>query len=365
MIKVISLKKLNLLRVVGARPQFMQVKPLRLELDLRGHREILLHTGQHYDDKMSRQFFHDLQLPNADYNLEVRSGTHGEQTARMIQGIEAHLLENRYDAVVVDGDTNSTLAGALAACKLNIPVVHIEAGMRSFNRKMPEEINRVLTDHVSKLLFCPDENSKMNLKNEGITNGVHVVGDVLSECFVDFKEKSEALVESVLEKYGIQENNYILLTLHRAENVDDKSIFESYLRKISTSPWTVVWPLHPRTEKAIKDYNLESLIQKAPFKIIPPTGYLEMLALEKTSKKILTDSGGVQREAYYWRKPCAILRDRTEWVEILESGLSELFLPTDDSSKLWNIPELSPNHQFHQNFTGISKKIVDILEEVL
>jgi UDP-GlcNAc3NAcA epimerase len=219
---------LSLLRVVGARPQFMQVKPLRRELELRGHRETLLHTGQHYDDNMSRQFFADLELPEADINLGVGSGTHGEQTARMIEGIESHLLSHRYDALVVDGDTNSTLAGALAAAKLHVPVVHIEAGMRSFDKNMPEEINRVLTDHVSSLLFCPSETSHRNLHCEGIRQGVYLVGDLLAQCFNEFRRKAEARLRDVLARYGLSPMGYVVLTLHRVENEDIPEKFEGY-----------------------------------------------------------------------------------------------------------------------------------------
>lgn len=360
------MKKLHLLRVVGARPQFMQVKTLRQELERRGHKEVLIHTGQHYDDAMSRQFFEDLDLPQADINLGVGSGTHGEQTAKMLQAIENQLLLNKFDAVVVDGDTNSTLAGALAAAKIHIPVVHVEAGMRSFDKKMPEEINRILTDHVSKLLFCPSEVSKQNLEKEGISNGVHVVGDLLAECFSEFKVKSKPLVNRILDSLGLSENKYTLLTLHRAENVDNKERLENFLRAMSESPWTIIWPIHPRTEKVISQFKLDSLIQNAPFKIISPVSYLEMLALESSCAKVLTDSGGVQREAYYWRKPGVILRDSTEWVEIVDSGWAKLFGPNDNAELLWEMPDTSSliKDDLYQS-TGVAKKIVDIMEEAL
>jgi len=355
---------LNLLRVVGARPQFMQAKPLRRELELRGHKETLLHTGQHYDDNMSRQFFADLELPEADINLRVGSGTHGEQTSRMIEGIESNLLSQRYDALVVDGDTNSTLAGALAAVKLHVPVVHIEAGMRSFDKKMPEEINRILTDHVSSLLFCPSESSYRNLHSEGIKQGVYLVGDLLAQCFKEFREKAEARKKNVLTRYGLNPMQYVLLTLHRAENVDFPEYFEAYLKAIATSPWPVVWPIHPRAEKNVARFGLVDLAYGDPFIIIPPVGYLDMVALECASLKILTDSGGVQREAYHLRKPATVLRDTTEWCEIIESGWASLYLPGQDPLLLWKLPDVSGLKQEDLYLsTNVAECIVDIMED--
>lgn len=358
--------KLNLLRIVGARPQFMQAKPLSQELKKRGHKEILLHTGQHYDDRMSQQFFKDLNLPTADINLDVGSGHHGEQTALMLQGIEQHLLENQYNAVVVDGDTNSTLAGALVSSKLHIPVVHVEAGMRSFDKKMPEEINRILTDHVSDLLFCPSAVSQNNLAQENITNGVYISGDLLAECFYEFKEQALTRVEKNLQQYKLKKDQYILLTLHRAENVDNREILKDYLTAIATSPWRVVFPIHPRTYKKIIEFNLEHIIREKPFQLIEPIGYLDMLALESASLKILTDSGGVQREAYYWQKRGVILRDTTEWTEIIDSNWALFYLPGDNPVNLWEICETSllSNQQFYGS-TNVAQKIVDVMEEHL
>ncbi|MEC1719146.1 non-hydrolyzing UDP-N-acetylglucosamine 2-epimerase [Schinkia azotoformans] len=358
------MKKLKLLRVVGARPQFMQVKPLRRELESRGHKEILLHTGQHYDDTMSKQFFTDLELPEADINLGVGSGSHGQQTAAMIKGIEEQLLVDKFDAVVVDGDTNSTFAGALAAVKLHIPVIHIEAGMRSFDKKMPEEINRTLTDHSSTLLFCPTEVNKRNLNNEGITKGVYVVGDLLAQCFYEYQAKAGSLAADILAKYNLTENNYVLLTLHRAENVDNKERIEQFLKSIITSPYPVVWPLHPRTKKMIEQHGLSDLLQNKVFHLIPPIGYLEMLALEGKAIKILTDSGGVQREAYHWEKPCTILRDSTEWVEIIDTGWAKLYKPGENAEILWDLTT-GGNHGKIYGSTEVAKSITDIIEEAL
>lgn len=355
--------KLKLLRIVGARPQFMQAKPLTQELKKRGHQEILLHTGQHYDDTMSQQFFRDLNLSKAHINLGVGSANHGEQTALMIQGIEKHLLENKYDAVVVDGDTNSTLAGALAASKLHIPVVHVEAGMRSFDKKMPEEINRVLTDHVSKLLFCPSSVSQNNLAQENIVKGVYLSGDLLAQCFYEFQTQALTRVEQNCQQHNLKQNEYVLLTLHRAKNVDNQKRLYDYLKVIATSPWTVVFPVHPRTYKKLVEFNLEHIIQQKPFQLIPPVGYLDMLALESSAIKILTDSGGVQREAFYWHKQGVILRDNTEWTEIVDSGWASLYLPGNDPCGLWKICDanLLTDQQFYGS-TDVARKIVDIME---
>lgn len=355
--------KLNLLRIVGARPQFMQAKPLTHELQIRGHKEKLLHTGQHYDDCMSQQFFQDLRLPYAHINLGVGSGNHGEQTALMLRGIEKHLLENQYDAVIVDGDTNSTLAGALAASKLHIPVVHVESGMRSFDKKMPEEINRILTDNVSQLLFCPSIISKNNLSQEGIVKGVYVSGDLLAQCFYEFREEALIRVHQNLQQYELKQDKYVLLTLHRSENVDNRQVLQDYLKAIATSPWTVIFPIHPRTYKNIVAFNLEHIIQQKPFKLIPPIGYLDMLALESCSIKILTDSGGVQREAYHWRKQGVVLRDTTEWVEIIDSGWASLYLPGQDISSLWEIKDTRDLFDGEiYGSTSVAQKIVDIME---
>lgn len=360
------MKKLKLLRVVGARPQFMQVKPLREELISRGHTEILLHTGQHYDDIMSRKFFEDLNLPMADINLGIKADTHGEQTGEMIKGIEKELIVNSYDAVVVDGDTNSTLAGALAASKLNIPVVHIESGMRSYNKLMPEEINRILTDHISEICFCPSNVSKENLYKEGITKNVFVVGDVLAQCFHQYKNYIADIKNEIIEKYQLESGKYRLLTMHRAENIKNKDVLAFYINKIKRSSEPIVWPLHPHTKKMIEKYELGDIIYNHPFKIIEPVGYLEMMALESESMQILTDSGGVQREAFHWNKPTVILRNVTEWVEIIDNIDMKLAIPFDESIDLLEVPkDISTYKLGVYGENEVSKKIVDIMEKQL
>lgn len=360
-----SKRALTFIRVVGARPQFMQAAVLRHVLEAKGHREILVHTGQHYDDNMSKVFFEELNLPEPDFNLNVGGLSHGAQTGMMLERVEKVLLENPCDAVVVDGDTNSTLAGALAAAKLHIPVVHVEAGMRSYNKAMPEEVNRVLTDHMSTFCFCPSEVSRRNLEKEGIVRNVNIVGDLLADCFYSYRPKAEERVDSVYKTLGLN-NKFALITMHRQENVDDKAQLEKLLLAISKSPVTVIWPIHPRTENRIKNFGLHELVQKAPFKLIGPLGYLEILALEKKAHFILTDSGGVQREAYHWGVPCHILRKETEWVEIVESGWARMFPMDGNVTKMdWAFDTSNLSYDSLYGRNDVAGKIVDLLEGYL
>ncbi len=320
---------MKLLDIVGARPQFIKVGPILRAIEKHNQehpqhsiQEILVHTGQHYDYMMSRVFFEELQMKEPDYHLGVGSGTHGQQTGEMLKRLEDVLRKEKPDLVMVYGDTNSTLAGALAAAKLHIPVAHVEAGLRSFNRKMPEEINRVLTDHVSDLLFCPTERAVENLRREGITQGVHWVGDVMYDAVLQYAEMAERR-SRILDELGLEKRRYALATVHRAENTDDpvrlSLIFET-LDGIACDGLPVIVPLHPRTRK-----QLESL--KLPLnglRLIEPVSYSDMLLLEKQAKIILTDSGGVQKEAFFFRVPCVTLRDETEWVETVETGWNTL-----------------------------------------
>lgn len=319
MIRVIS--------IVGARPQFVKAATVSRAVAAHNERkadcpieEKLLHTGQHYDENMSKVFFDELAIPRPTYNLEVGAATHGAQTGCMLERIESVLLEDRPDLVLVYGDTNSTLAGALAAAKLHIPVAHVEAGLRSFVRTMPEEINRVLTDHISSLLFCPTSTAVDNLADEGICQGVSQVGDVMYDGTLFYAEQASAIEQGILERLGIEPQSFHLATVHRAENTDKPerlgSIFEAF-GELATETAPVVLPLHPRTIKYIREYGLEI----APaVRLIEPVSFLEMVALEKNAKTILTDSGGVQKEAYFLNVPCVTLRDETEWVETVEAG---------------------------------------------
>jgi UDP-GlcNAc3NAcA epimerase len=285
----------------------------------REHREILLHTGQHYDDAMSDRFFRELSIPAADIELGVGSASHGEQTASMLTGIERAIVDVRPDLVLVYGDTNSTLAGALAAAKLHVPVAHVEAGLRSSNRRMPEEINRVITDRLSALLFCPSDSAAEALQREGITDGVHVVGDVMADVL---RMTSDADTDvRFLEARQAQPRGYVLATVHRAENTDDAAKLTAIVSALNTVGEPVIFPVHPRTRSAIE----RTRIAVAPqVKLIDPVGYREMVALERHARVIVTDSGGVQKEAYWLGVPCVTVRDETEWTETVANGWNVL-----------------------------------------
>lgn len=309
---------ITILTIVGARPQFIKAAPVSRVLR-RAAREILVHTGQHYDYGMSAVFFEELAIPEPDYNLGIGSGSHGQQTGQMLIAIEAVLLTEKPDWVLVYGDTNSTLAGALAAVKLHIPLAHVEAGLRSFNRAMPEEHNRVLTDHAADLLFCPTPHAVELLAREGLTQGVYLTGDVMFDAFC----YNAALADqrsTILAELELQPQAYYLATLHRPANTDDPARLQSLLDVLTTLDLPVVFPVHPRTRQHIERHGLlpQSKIQN--LKLIEPVGYLEMLALEKSAARILTDSGGVQKEAYMAGVPCITLREETEWVETVEAG---------------------------------------------
>ena len=311
---------MKLLTIVGARPQFIKAAPVSNLLRAGGHEEFLLHTGQHYDDAMSDLFFRQLEIPAPDVNLDVGSGTQGAQTGAMLTGIEAVALEQRPDRMLVYGDTNSTLAGAIAGAKLHIPIAHVEAGLRSHDRRMPEEINRVVADHVSDLLLCPTQRAVANLAEEGITQGVSMVGDVMYDAFVRHAAVASSPVD-VMEKLDLEAGSFHLLTLHRAENVDAPDVLKAIARGVSESGCCVVFPVHPRTSAAMRAHGIE---MGANVRRIEPVGYLEMLVLESRAQAIVTDSGGVQKEAYFAGRPCITLRDRTEWVETVDAGWNVL-----------------------------------------
>ena len=334
---------IKILTIIGARPQIIKAAAISraISKEFSGKiKEFIVHTGQHYDDNMSNVFFEELGIPKPSYNLNIGSGLHGEQTARMIEGIEELLLKEIPDYLLLYGDTNSTLSGAIAASKLNIPIVHVEAGLRSYNRKMPEEINRIVCDHLSSLLFSPTKSGFQNLVNEGFNSankapfspdnsGFFHCGDIMydnSLHFVDLaSKKSNILVEN-----GLVESKYILATIHRDHNTDIpenlKSIFEALVT--ISKQLKVVLPLHPRTEKMLHATEHKKLLMKINESknlfLIPPVSFLDMIQLEKNSSLIITDSGGVQKESYFFNKPCIVLRPETEWVEILETGKAKL-----------------------------------------
>ena len=309
--------------IIGARPQF--IKAAVVSRAFREHhpevREMLIHTGQHYDQNMSEVFFDELDIPRPNHNLGIGGGTHGQNTGRMIEQIETVLLAERPDWVLVYGDTDSTLAGTLAAVKLHIPVAHVEAGLRSFNRRMPEEINRVLTDHAATLLFTPTDTATRNLANEGIGgSAVQQVGDVMFDAARYYSTAAERN-SRVLDQLGLSSRGYLLATIHRAENTDDPARMADILDGLATSPKPVVWPIHPRTRRRLLEYGLGLPKVIRP---IDPVGYLDMVMLEKHAAAIATDSGGVQKEAFFHQVPCLTLRNETEWIELVEAGVNRL-----------------------------------------
>ncbi len=311
---------MKVLSVVGARPQFIKAAPVSRALRRVAH-EVLVHTGQHYDYGMSAIFFDELQIPPPDYNLEIGSGSHGWQTGQMLIRIEETLLKEQPDWVLVYGDTNSTLAGALAAAKLHIPLAHVEAGLRSFNRDMPEEHNRVLTDHAADLLLCPTQTAVDHLAREGVTRGVHLVGDVMYDAVL----YNIALAEQragVLARLGLEPGSYALATIHRPSNTDDPARLQAILAALRAlaADYPVVFPVHPRTRQKLA--GLDSY--EPNLHLIEPVGYLDMLLLERQARLILTDSGGVQKEAYFFAVPCLTLRRETEWVETVDTGWNRL-----------------------------------------
>ncbi len=319
---------MNVLSVVGTRPQFVKVSPLIRAIAVhnastgRRMEHLLVHTGQHYDENLSAAFFRELEIPEPDFHLGIGSGSHGMQTGRMLEAIERVLLQQELDRVVVYGDTNSTLAGALAAAKLHLPVAHVEAGLRSFNRAMPEETNRVLADHVSDLLFCPTKTSIENLEREGISRGVYLVGDVMADAVLQYAQIARQHSTAV-SHLGLKPKGYILATVHRAENTDDPARLRAIvgaLEAIADRNLPIVLPLHPRTRKAM---NALGLAPRA-LRLVEPAPYFDMLLLEAEACLVLTDSGGVQKEAFLLGVPCLTLREETEWVETVEAGWNTL-----------------------------------------
>ncbi|MFD0958301.1 non-hydrolyzing UDP-N-acetylglucosamine 2-epimerase [Paenibacillus chungangensis] len=311
--------------IVGARPQFIKAACLSKALRAAGE-EVLIHTGQHYDRALSSVIFQQLDIPEPDYRLGAGSDTHARQTARMLEGIEAVLIKERPQLAVVFGDTNSTLAASLAAAKLRIPVAHVEAGLRSYNKQMPEEINRIVTDHLSALLFCPSDNAVNHLAREGIVDGVYQVGDLMYDCVLAFR--STALAQSrVLQELEVQPRQYALATVHRAENTDNREKLLAILSALANLGTTVVLPLHPRTLSYIKKWRLQHYLASPALQVCSPLPYLDMLCLLHHAEAVLTDSGGLQKEAYMMQVPCVTLRGETEWGETVLTGWNKLAPP--------------------------------------
>jgi len=334
---------MKIVSVIGARPQF--VKAATISRTIRRHphiKEVILHTGQHYDENMSRLFFEELNIPEPNYNLGVGSGSHAVQTGRMLEGIETILMKEKPDWTLLYGDTNSTVAGALAATKLHIPVAHVEAGLRSFNRIMPEEINRIVTDRISDLLFAPTETAVKNLRNEGLSDVTRFTGDVMYDSVLYYRE----IIEKDPAAYLMQDlpKNFLLATIHRAENTDHPGNMENILKAIRELPYPVLLPIHPRTKKIITKFNIPQNLH-----LIEPVGYLEMLSLILKAQKVLTDSGGLQKEAYFLGTPCITLRTETEWVETLHDNWNTI--TATDPEKIIRAVQLPvPQHAQSQAF---------------
>jgi len=310
---------MKIVSIVGARPQFVKAAAVSRKLREQ-HSEILVHTGQHYDYEMSGIFFDGLEMPAPDVNLGVGSGTHGAQTAAMLKAIEDVLVAERPDWLLVYGDTNSTVAGAMAAAKVFVPVAHVEAGLRSFNRRMPEEVNRVVADHVSDLLLCPSDTAARNLAAEGISREVHVVGDVMLDVLNWATERALWRPPAVLHRLELAKP-FVLVTVHRSENTDDRARLSQIVQALDALDEPVIFPVHPRTVRAIGDLNWRP---KPHIRLIDPVGYLEMVTLTAAARLVLTDSGGLQKEAYWLGVPCLTLRDETEWVETVKAGWNAL-----------------------------------------
>lgn len=313
---------MHILTVVGARPQFIKAAPVSNAIRAAGHCEFLVHTGQHYDYGMSQIFFDELQIPQPAINLEIGSGSHGQQTGQMLIRLEEVIQAQQPDFVLVYGDTNSTLAGALAAVKLGTPVAHVEAGLRSFNRTMPEEHNRILTDHCADLLFCPTQTAVDLLATEGVTKGVHLVGDTMFDAVQQFSNTA-AQRSAILDTLKLAAKGYLLATIHRPYNTDEPENLRSILAAFAEIDEPVIFPVHPRTRKKIADLGLPEA-GVAQVRMIEPVGYLDMLVLEQNARLILTDSGGIQKEAFFFAVPCVTLRPETEWVETVETGWNVL-----------------------------------------
>ena len=317
---------IKIVTIIGARPQF--IKAAAVSRVIRDQfpesvTEVLVHTGQHFDENMSKVFFDQLDIPEPKYNLEISGGQHGAMTGRMLESVEKVLLDEKPDWVLIYGDTNSTLAGALAAVKLQIPVAHVEAGLRSFNMRMPEEVNRIVSDRIATLLFCPTETAVKNLEAEGVTKGVINVGDVMFDVALNYKHQARQK-SRVLQQLGLEEKAFVLATCHRAENTDDPQRLAQIVDALGTvaKRLPVVFPIHPRTRKLIAEQGLAEKIGEVC--ITDPIPFLDMVALEQAASLILTDSGGVQKEAYFYGVPCITMRDETEWVETVELGWNVL-----------------------------------------
>jgi len=353
---------MKIVTVVGARPQFIKCASVSRELR-KAHVEVLIHTGQHYDHGMSDVFFDELEIPRPDYNLQIGSGSQGHQTGSMLAAIEDVLVKEEPELVIVYGDTNSTLAGSLAAAKLHIPVAHIEAGLRSFDRTMPEEVNRVITDHISDLLFCPTDTAVRNLAAEGITMGVHQVGDVMADALI-YNQRIAEERSRILDTLGVAAGRYLVATIHRQSNTDVRENLERIVDAFCALDEPLVFPAHPRTVKFLQNYSLlDRLTSTGHIILTMPLSYLDMLNLLAHARLVLTDSGGVQKEAYLLRVPCVTLRESTEWVETVEDGWN-LLVGTEPAAISQAVRQFVPRDEQQSLFGAgdASRKIREILD---
>ena len=334
--------------IVGVRPQFVKASVVSKQLR-KEHEEVLVHTGQHYDYKMNNVFFSELNIPEPEYFLGIGSGSHGYQTGEMLKKIEEVLIKEEPDLVLTYGDTNSTLAGALAAAKLHIKTAHVESGLRSFDRSMPEEINRILTDHCSDLLFCPTKNAVDNLRKEGITTNVHLTGDVMADSLLYNKEIAETR-STILSDLDLNSKEYAVATIHRASNTDNKENLTNIVDAFSQLDETIIFPVHPRTQKLLKEYGLYEKLSSS-VKLVEPLGFLDFIKLMAHSKIILTDSGGIQKEAYILKVPCITLRENSEWVETIEDGWNVL-VGTDKENIFQAVNSFHPSLKLHKDRFG-------------
>ena len=362
------MNQIGIVTIIGARPQFIKAAAISRAIAAHNNimpatshiNEVIIHTGQHYDEGMSDIFFQELEIPEPAYNLNIGSGLHGQQTGEMLSAIEKVLISEKPGWVIVYGDTNSTIAGSLAAAKLHIPIAHVEAGLRSFNRRMPEEINRIVTDHLSTLLFCPSQPSISNLANEGISKGTFIVGDVMADA-LQYAATKVSTNSDILKRLDLFPKNYLLATVHRAENTDNNDRLKNILSAFEAIQETIVFPVHPRTRKLLKRKGYQPPVN---VNLIDPVGYFDIITLEKSARRLLTDSGGMQKEAYWLKVPCITLRDETEWTETVEAGWN--ILTGADHQRITNAVLNFPPPSKHPVLYGdaqTANKIINILLE--